>query len=125
MLKPRILKRICEIITGGSGGYAPPLGYGLYRSATRLEQLFWEAGHKLQISGSRLPTVLAALEEINNSEDGKQTLESLLTYALSSREYQDESARMRDLDVLGECLREEGFQYLYEDRGIKLYRPDN
>jgi hypothetical protein len=125
MLTPRILKRICQIITGGSGGYAPPQGYGLYRSATRLEQLFWEAGYKLQVIGSRLPCVLAALEAINNSEDGKQTLESLLTYALSPREYQDQSHRARDLDVLSECLREEGFQYVYEGHKIRLYSLDN
>ena len=125
MLTSRILKRICQIITGGSGGYVPPLGYGLYRSATRLEQLFWEAGYKLEFSGSRLPSVLAALEEINNSEDGKQTLESLLTYALSSGEYRDETARTRDLDILGESLREEGFRYVYEGHKIRLYRLDN
>jgi hypothetical protein len=125
MLTPRILKRICEIITGGSGGYSPPLGYGLYRSTTHLQQLFWEAGYKLQISGSRFPSVLMALEEINHSEDGQQTLERLLTYALSSSEYHDETARMRDLDVLGGCLREEGFRYVYEDHKIRLYRLDN
>lgn len=125
MLTPRILKRICELITGGSGGYAPPLGYGLYRSAPRLEQLFWEAGYKLQIAGSRLPSALSALEDINSSDDGQRTIEALLTYALSPREYGEETARMRDLDILSECLREEGFKHVYEGHKIKLYRLDN
>jgi hypothetical protein len=68
---------------------------------------------------------MSALLEINNSDEGKQTIEKLLTYALSSDEYSNQNERKRDLDFLGECLKEEGFKYVYEGRKIRLYTQDD
>lgn len=88
---PFIFKALIDTITGGAGNdSAPPIG--LYRSGTKIEQLFLDCGLDLSIgSSSRVPATTERLREVAFRDDGG--IERLMLRVADPRDYLADPAK--------------------------------
>ena len=85
-LAPQSIEALAVIISGGSGNdQTPPVG--IYRSASRLESFMRGCNVAMSIgNGSRLPTLVEALERANRGGD-QTVLKNIIERAADPRDF--------------------------------------
>lgn len=87
-LSPQTIEALAQVISGG-GGHDPAPPIGIYRSGPKLESFMRGCGVSMSIGGgSRLPTLIGALEEANEAGDPK-VLKEIIERSADPRDFFD------------------------------------
>ena len=86
-LSPQTISAVAEIISGGSStDSSPPIG--LYRSAYKLHRFMLECNVHFEVgNGSRVPTLLATLRELQTREDAREVLTRVIEHSADPRDF--------------------------------------
>src|ERR1700760_2981946 len=109
-LAPQSIEALAVIISGGSGNdQTPPIG--IYRSASKLESFMRGCNVAMSVgNGSRLPTLVEALERANRSGD-QTILKNIIERAAAPRDFLSDPDRLQAvIDHLNARLAYDGLE---------------
>lgn len=118
-LSPQAIDALADIITGGPGlgGGPPPIG--LYRSGPQIEKFMRACNVAFSVSGSRVPSLVSCLIEINNGYEAEKVLPRIIEAAADPRDFTNDPPRhVAVLDHLNRVLRYDGFEL--QQQGLKV-----
>lgn len=118
-LSPQAIDALADIITGGPGlgGGPPPIG--LYRSGPQIEKFMRACNVAFSVSGSRVPSLVSCLIEINNGYEPEKVLPRIIEAAADPRDFTSDPPRHAAvLDHLNLVLRYDGFEL--QQQGLKV-----
>jgi hypothetical protein len=118
-LSPQAIDALADIITGGPGlgGGPPPIG--LYRSGPQIEKFMRACNVAFSVSGSRVPSLVSCLIEINNGYEPDKVLPRIIEAAADPRDFTSDPPRHAAvLDHLNRVLRYDGFEL--QQQGLKV-----
>lgn len=118
-LSPQAIDALADIITGGPGlgGGPPPIG--LYRSGPQIEKFMRACNVAFSVSGSRVPSLVSCLIEINNGYEPEKVLPRIIEAAADPRDFASDPPRHAAvLDHLNRALRYDGFEL--QQQGLKV-----
>lgn len=118
-LSPQAIDALADIITGGPGlgGGPPPIG--LYRSGPQIEKFMRACNVAFSVSGSRVPSLVSCLIEINNGYEPEKVLPRIIEAAADPRDFTSDPPRHAAvLDYLNRVLRYDGFEL--QQQGLKV-----
>ena len=118
-LSPQAIDALADIITGGPGlgGGPPPIG--LYRSGPQIEKFMRACNVAFSVSGSRVPSLVSSLIEINNGYEPEKVLPRIIEAAADPRAFTNDPPRHAAvLDHLNRVLRYDGFEL--QQQGLKV-----
>lgn len=121
-LAPQSIEALAVIISGGSGNDPRPIG--IYRSASKLESFMRGCNVSMSVgTGSRLPTLVEALERANR--DGDQTiLRNIVERAADPRDFLDDLDRHQAvIDYLNARLSYDGLELQRVGSAVRLGTP--
>ncbi len=107
---PQTIEALAQVISGGGGNdQTPPIG--IYRSGPKLESFMRGCNVSLTIgNGSRLPSLIEALERANRSGD-QDVLRSIAEHAADPRDFLDQPDKLNSvLAYLNARLRYDGLE---------------
>ena len=85
-LSKHTIEAVSEIVSGGS--YASNAGpIGLYRSGPEMEKFMSNCGVEFEVEGSRVPSLVNCLNQINQSSDAEKTLTRVIVAAADPRDF--------------------------------------
>ncbi|SMQ68513.1 Abortive infection C-terminus [Devosia lucknowensis] len=104
---PQTIGALAQVISGGDGTDR----IGIYRSGSKLESFMRGCNVSMRVgSGSRLPTLVDAIEDANRSED-QTILRNIAEQAADPRDFLDEPERQQAVvDYLNARLRYDGLE---------------
>jgi hypothetical protein len=120
-LSPQAIDALAEVITGGSANDGkPPIG--IYRTGPRIEQFMRGCNVAFRIgSGSRVPTVVDALIEINNGPECDKVLTRIVEAAADPRDFTDDPGRHAAVvEYLNQLLHYDGLVLQQQGRRMRL-----
>lgn len=118
-LSPQAIDALADIITGGPGlgGGPPPIG--LYRSGPQIEKFMRACNVAFSVSGSRVPSLVSCLIEINNGYEPEKVLPRIIEAAADPRDFSNDPPRHTAvLDHLNRVLRYDGFEL--QQQGVRV-----
>jgi hypothetical protein len=119
-LSPQAIDALAEIISGG-GAYDGNKPIGLYRSGPQMEKFMRACNVDFRISGSRVPSLVSCLIDINNGFEPEKVLPRIIESAADPRDFIKEPERHTAvLDHLNRVLRYDGFELLQQGHGVRL-----
>lgn len=119
-LSPQAVDALAEIISGGSGNDStPPIG--IYRSGPKIEKFMRACNVAFRVAGSRVPSLVSCLIEINNSYESEKVLPRIIEAAADPRDFvNDPSRHAAVLDHLNRVLRYDGFELQQQGHRARL-----
>lgn len=120
-LSPQAIDALADIITGGPrlGGGPPPVG--LYRTGPQIEKFMRACNVAFSVSGSRVPSLVARLIEINNGYEPEKVLPRIIEAAADPRDFTNDPPRHAAvLDHLNRVLRYDGFELQQQGLRVRL-----
>jgi hypothetical protein len=118
-LSPQAIDALADVITGGPGlgGGPPPIG--LYRSGPQVEKFMRACNVTFSVSGSRVPSLVSCLIEINNGYEPEKVLPRIIEAAADPRDFSNDPPRHTAvLDHLNRVLRYDGFEL--QQQGVRV-----
>jgi len=86
-LSPQAIDALADIITGGPGLDCGPPPVGLYRTGPQIEKFMRACNVAFSVSGSRVPSLVARLIEINNGYEPEKVLPRIIEAAADPRDF--------------------------------------
>lgn len=120
-LSPQTIDALADIITGGPGlgGGPPPIG--LYRSGPQIEKFMRLCNVEFRVNGSRVPSLVSSLIDINNGPEPEKVLPRIMEAAADPRDFTSEPDRHTAvLDHLNRVLRYDGFELQQQGLRVRL-----
>ena len=103
----------------GIGEAPPPIGF--YRSGKQIEKYMRSCNVDFQVTGSRVPSVVACLTAINNGGEPEKVLPRLIEAAADPRDFANEPERHTAvLDHLNRSLKYDGFELQPQGQRVRL-----
>lgn len=119
-LSPQSIDAIAEIISGG-GGNDPTPPIGIYRSGPKIEKFMRGCNVDFRIDGSRVPSLVTRLVDLNNGSEVEQVLPRIIEAAADPRDFIHEPERhIVVLDYLNKALRFDGFEVVQQGGRMRL-----
>lgn len=122
-LAPQSIEALATVISGGGGNdQTPPVG--IYRSASKLESFMRGCNVAMSVgSGSRLPTLVEALERANRQGD-QTTLRNIVERAADPRDFLSDPERHKAVvDYLNARLSYDGLELQRVGSSVRLGTP--
>lgn len=122
-LAPQSIEALATVISGGGGNdQAPPIG--IYRSASKLESFMRGCNVGMSVGGgSRLPTLVEALERANRLGD-QTILRNIIERAADPRDFLSDPARLQVVvDYLNARLAYDGLELQRVGSHVRLGMP--
>jgi hypothetical protein len=122
-LTPQSIEALATIISGGGGNdQTPPIG--IYRSASRLESFMRGCNVAMSVGGgSRLPTLVEALERANRGGD-QTILKNIIERAADPRDFISDPDRLQAvIDYLNVRLVYDGVELQRVGQQVRLGSP--
>jgi len=117
-LSPQAIDALAEIITGGAGNDRKPR-IGVYRSGPQIERFMRACNVNFVINGSRLPSLVSCLIDINNGFEPDKILERIIEAAANPGDFTGEPERhVAVLEHLNRVLRYDGFEV--QQHGLRM-----
>lgn len=123
LLAPQSIEALATIISGGGGNdETPPIG--IYRSASKLESFMRGCNVAMSVgSGSRLPTLVEALERANRQGD-QTILRNIVERAADPRDFLSDPERHEAvIDYLNARLSYDGLELQRVGSSVRLGTP--
>jgi hypothetical protein len=120
-LSPQAIDALADIITGGPGlgGGPPPIG--LYRSGPQIEKFMRACNVDFRVAGSRVPSLVSCLIDINNGYEPGKVLPRIIEAASDPRDFTNDPPRHTAvLDHLNRVLRYDGFELQQQGLRVRL-----
>lgn len=120
-LSPQVIDALADIITGGPGlgGGPPPIG--LYRSGPQIEKFMRACNADFHVSGSRVPSLVSCLIDINNGFEPEKVLPRIIEAAADPRDFTSDPQRHAAvLDHLNRVLPYDGFELQQQGLRVRL-----
>lgn len=119
-LSPQSIEALAEIISGGGGNdLTPPIG--IYRSGSKLESFMRACNVDFRVHGSRVPSLVSCLLDINNGGEPEKVLPRIIEAAADPRVFTaDPERHTAVLDHLNSVLRYDGFQLQQQGLQVRL-----
>lgn len=119
-LSPQAIDALAEIISGG-GGNDPAPSIGIYRSGPKIEKFMRACNVEFSVSGSRVPSLVTCLIEINNGYEPEKVLPRIIEASADPREFTyDPPRHAAVLDHLNRVLRYDGFELQQQGTRVRL-----
>lgn len=120
-LSPQAIDALADIITGGPGLGGGPPPVGLYRTGPQIEKFMRACNVAFSVSGSRVPSLVARLIEINNGYEPEKVLPRIIEAAADPRDFTNDPPRHAAvLDHLNRVLRYDGFELQQQGLRVRL-----
>lgn len=119
-LSPQSIDAVADIISGGGGNdTTPPIG--IYRSGPKLEKFMRSCNVAFKVDGSRVPSLVTCLNNINNGFEAVGLLSRVIEAAADPRDFVQEPERHNAvLDHLNRALRFDGFELQQQGGRVRL-----
>jgi hypothetical protein len=119
-LSPQSIDAIAEIISGGGGNDSePPIG--IYRSGPKIEKFMRACNVDFRLDGSRVPSLVTRLINLNNSFEAEQVLRRVIEAAADPRDFIHDPARHTAvLEYLNRALRFDGLEVQQQGGRMRL-----
>lgn len=119
-LSPQTIEALVEVISGGSADNAtPPIG--IYRSAAKLGSFMRNCNVDFQVVGSRVPSLVERLLEINRGPDPAPTLTRIVEAAADPRDFSNDPDRHNAvLDYLNSFLEFDDLRLVADGKRVRL-----
>lgn len=119
-LSPQSIDAIADIISGGGGhDTTPPIG--IYRSGPKIEKFMRACNVAFTVNGSRVPSLVQCLINLNNGFEADQALPRIIEAAADPRDFIHEPERhIAVLDHLNRALRFDGFEVQQQGGRMRL-----
>ncbi|MFZ4701490.1 MAG: abortive infection family protein [Candidatus Methylumidiphilus sp.] len=112
---------MADIITGGPGMGGGPPPIGLYRSGPNIEKFMRACNVDFRVTGSRVPSLVSCLLEINNGFEPEKVLPPIIEMAADPRDFSNDPTRhLAVLDHLNQRLRYDGFELQQQGLRVRL-----
>jgi hypothetical protein len=121
-LSPQAIDALADIISGGPGGMvnATP-AIGVYRSGPQIEKFMRACNVDFHVNGSRVPSLVSCLIEINNGHEPEKVLPQIIEAAADPRDFTNDPPRHAAvLDHLNRVLRYDGFELQQQGLRVRL-----
>lgn len=119
-LSPQSIDAIAEIISGG-GGNDPEPPIGIYRSGPKIEKFMRACNVAFRLDGSRVPSLVNCLINLNSSFEAEQVLPRIIEAAADPRDFiHDPERHAVVLDCLNRALRFDGFEIQQQGGRMRL-----
>ena len=119
-LSPQSIDAITEIISGG-GGNDPEPPIGIYRSGPKIEKFMRACNVAFRLDGSRVPSLVNCLINLNNGFEAEQVLPRIIEAAADPRDFiHDPERHAVVLDYLNRALRFDGFEIQQQGGRMRL-----
>ena len=118
-LSPQAIDALADVVSGGPsmGNGQPPIG--LYRSGPQLEKFMRSCNVDFQVTGSRVPSLVNCLMEVNNGPDADTLLPRIIEAAADPRGFfNDPSKHQAVIDHLNSVLVYDGLEL--QRQGVKV-----
>lgn len=101
---------IADVISGGvSGDGTPPIG--IYRSAAKIEKFMRSCNVTFEVDGSRVPSLVQCLTELNNSPEAQLKLSRIIEASADPRDFfHDQERHAFVLEFLNRALGFDGYE---------------
>src|SRR5690606_3817442 len=120
-LSPQAIDALADIITGGPGLGGGPSPVGLYRTGPQIEKFMRACNVAFSVSGSRVPSLVARLIEINNGYEPEKVLPRIIEAAADPRDFTNDPPRHAAvLDHLNRVLCYDGFELQQQGLRVRL-----
>ena len=119
-LSPQSIAAIADIISGGGGhDTTPPIG--IYRSGPKIEKFMRGCNVAFTVNGSRVPSLVERLINLNNGYEAAQVLPRIIEAAADPRDFTHDAERhVAVLDHLNRALRFDGFELQQQGGRMRL-----
>jgi hypothetical protein len=112
---------IAEIISGGSAHAGAPPAIGLYRSGPQIEKFMRACNVDCRVSGSRLPSLVSCLIDINNGYEPEKFLPRIIEASADPRDFANDPDRHAAvMDYLNRFLTYDGFELQRQGLRVRL-----
>ena len=119
-LSPQSIDAISKIISGG-GGNDPEPPIGIYRSGPKIEKFMRDCNVAFKLDGSRVPSLVTCLINLNNGFEAEQMLPRVIEAAADPRDFiQDPARHTTLLDYLNRALRFDEFEVQQQGGRMRL-----
>lgn len=120
-LSPQSIDAVAEIISGGAAYAGAPQPVGLYRSGPQIEKFMRTCNVDFSVDGSRMPSLVQCLININNSSQPEDVLPRIIEAAADPRDFIREPERHTAVvDYLNRALRFDGFEVQQQGGQMRL-----
>lgn len=119
-LSPQGIDAIADIISGGGGhDTTPPIG--IYRSGPKIEKFMRSCNVAFTVNGSRVPSLVECLLNINKSAEANQVLTRIIQAATDPRDFiHDPERHTAVLEYLNRALGYDGFEVQQHSGRMRL-----
>lgn len=118
-LSPQAIDALADVIAGGPGMVGVPPPIGLYRSGPQIEKFMRACNVDFRVNGSRVPSLVSCLIDINNGYEPEKVLPRIIEAAADPRDFSNDPPRHAAvLDHLNRVLRYDGFEL--QQQGLKV-----
>lgn len=120
-LSPQSIEAVAEIISGGAAHAhaSPPVG--LYRSGPQIEKFMRACNVDFNVDGSRLPSLVQCLININNSHQPEDVLPRIIEAVADPRDFIHEPERHTVVvEYLNRALSFDGFEVQQQGGRMRL-----
>lgn len=117
-LSPQAIDALAAVISGGGGNdTTPPIG--IYRSGPKIESFMRACNVDFRVDGSRVPSLVSCLINLNNSVEPEKVLPRIIEAAADPRDFINDPKRHTDvLNHLNNVLRFDGFEL--QQQGVRV-----
>lgn len=119
-LSPQSIDAIADVISGG-GGNDPTPPIGIYRSGPKIEKFMRGYNVDFRVSGSRVPSLVDCLLDINRGFEPAAVLPRIIEAAADPRDFAHDPPRHAAvLEYLNNALRYDGFELQQQGTKVRL-----
>ena len=120
-VSPQSIDALVDIITGGPGSAGAPPPIGIYRSGPQIEKFMRACNVDFRVDGSRLPSLVSCLINLNNGFEVEKVLPRIIEAAADPRDFANDSPRHAAvLNHLNRVLRFDGFELQQQGLRVRL-----
>jgi len=120
-LSPQSIDALAEIISGGSAHTGAPPPIGIYRSGPQIEKFMRACNVDFRLSGSRLPSLVDCLIQINSGYEPEKVLPRVIEAASDPRDFtHDPDRHTAVLEHLNRVLAYDGFELQRQGLRVRL-----
>ncbi len=120
-LSPQSIDALAEIISGGSAHAGAPPPIGIYRSGPQIEKFMRACNVDFRLSGSRLPSLVDCLIQINGGYEPEKVLPRVIEAASDPRVFtHDPDRHTALLEHLNRVLAYDGFELQRQGLRVRL-----
>ncbi|WP_372088294.1 abortive infection family protein (plasmid) [Tistrella mobilis] len=119
-LSPKTIDILAYIISGGVGNnQTKPIG--IYRSGHDIEKFMRACKVEFSLNGSRVPSLVSRLIDINNGSEPEEVLTRIIEAAADPRDFaEDRQRHAAVLDHLNQALRYDGYELKQQGYRVRL-----